>query len=568
MSTTEVSKVAVVDPRIVQTQPTYAVEKGALSLTNGKFSAIANSASSQTYNVQVPSENVFVDRAVDWSQRVYAVISLTLGVNADANKPLLIPGVHFSLAPFPSHQCVNTMSATINDSTVTINTSDVLPQVLRLSDMASARKQRTCPTKLDQLRVPPQTLGWDQANNQFTLPREVSLSSSSAGYGLSAYATDEVGCGAWSGFRFEPHTAGNAYSLSVVGYEGLPCPVGGADQTFSVNCSWLTTEKLVLPPFIFSDDYELSTGLFGVQNIQLTINMASSPSRAFRINPVSCQGTAYASDPVVTFRTTGTTPFETPLLNVQFLTPPIEVDMPAKSVVPWMEFPRYISPSFTAVAGTSASGLVAGASPFESQTITLPSIPDLLMIYIKPQSYASSLVSDYVLPINKISINFDNFSGLLASHTQEELYKMSVNNGVDMDWASWSGAAWSGSGKKVATVGGPLVLRPGRDFPLQSGQAPGLVGNFTFQFTGTCDNYSTATPTVSVYVVAVNSGFFETIKGSSRIIKGILTETDILGATAVAPSQPLARVVGGAKKMGGMATAGLVKKHSPMSAYC
>ncbi|MEY4096425.1 MAG: Yellowstone Lake virophage 5, partial [Pseudomonadota bacterium] len=77
MSTTEVSKVAVVDPRIIQTQPTYAVEKGAVSLTNGKFSAIANSSSSQTYNVQVPSENVFVDRAVDWTQRVNAVISLT-----------------------------------------------------------------------------------------------------------------------------------------------------------------------------------------------------------------------------------------------------------------------------------------------------------------------------------------------------------------------------------------------------------------------------------------------------------------------------------------------------------
>jgi len=567
MSTTEVSKVAVVDPRIIQTQPSYAVEKGAVSLTNGKFSAIANSASSQTYNVQVPSENVFVDRAVDWTQRVYATIALTLAAGATADKPVLIPGVHFSLAPFPSHQCVNTMSATINDSTVTINTSDVLPQVLRLSDLASARRQRTCPTKLDKLRDVPATLGWDQANNQFTLPRQVSLSSSTGGYSESAYTTDEVACGSWPDFRFEPFTTSTAhYALNVAGYEGLPCYVatGASDQVFLINCSWRTTEKLVLPPFIFSDEYELSTGLFGVQNIQLTVNMATSPARAFRFSTTSCQATPYQIAPSVTFSTAGTSPFESPLLNVQFLTPPIEVDMPAKSVVPWMEFPRYISPSFTAVAGTTASGLTPGASLIESQTITLPSIPDLLMIYVKPQSYASSLVGDYVLPISQISVNFDNFSGLLANHTQEELYKMSVWNGVDMDWATWSGAAWSGTGKKVATVGGPLVLRPGRDFPLQSGQAPGLVGNFTFQFTGTCQNYSTATPVVSIYVVAVNSGFFETIKGSSRIIKGILTETDILGATAVAPSQPLARVVGGAsaKKMLGM-----VKKGA-MSAYC
>jgi len=31
-------------------------------------------------------------------------------------------------------------------------------------------------------------------------------------------------------------------------------------------------------------------------------------------------------------------------------------------------------------------------------------------------------------------------------------------------------------------------------------------------------------------VIAINSGYLETIKGSSRIIKGILTEQDILSA--------------------------------------
>ena len=186
------------------------------------------------------------------------------------------------------------------------------------------------------------------------------------------------------------------------------------------------------------------------------------------------------------------------------------------------------------------------------------------MIYVKPQSYATSTVGDWVLPFSQISVNFDNFSGLLASHTQEQLYKMSWRNGVDMDWATWSGVAWSGLGKKVATVGGPLVLRPGRDFPLQSGQAPGLVGNFTFQFSGSVSNSTGgAQAGVSIFVVAVNSGFFETIKGSSRIIKGVLTETDILGASQVAQPTGLARMVGAAKKMGMVG-----KKHSPMSQYC
>ena len=50
---------------------------------------------------------------------------------------------------------------------------------------------------------------------------------------------------------------------------------------------------------------------------------------------------------------------------------------------------------------------------------------------------------------------------------------------------------------------------------------------------------------VSIYLLPISSGFFETIKGSSRIIKGVLTEQDILSAPMSAPSPALERVVGG-----------------------
>ena len=54
---------------------------------------------------------------------------------------------------------------------------------------------------------------------------------------------------------------------------------------------------------------------------------------------------------------------------------------------------------------------------------------------------------------------------------------MSVNNGLDMDFDEWSGSAWVAGGSNstlTPLVGGPLVLRPGRDFALSTGQAPGL----------------------------------------------------------------------------------------------
>ena len=136
--------------------------------------------------------------------------------------------------------------------------------------------------------------------------------------------------------------------------------------------------------------------------------------------------------------------------------------------------------------------------------------------------------------------------------TQEQLYQMSLRNGVDMDWSEWSGYSalplsglGSTQGGVRGLVGGPLVLKPGVDFPLSSGQASGLVGNFTLQFNLKVQNFTGAPVTPNIYTVPISSGFFETIKGSSRIIKGVLTEQDILSAPAQAPSSELQRPVGG-----------------------
>jgi hypothetical protein len=158
-----------------------------------------------------------------------------------------------------------------------------------------------------------------------------------------------------------------------------------------------------------------------------------------------------------------------------------------------MEFPRYITqPQNTVMAaGTSAQ--------LQSQTITLPQIPDLLIIYVKasadPATTATLKYQDPALPqfgaaymplevstngnrtTQPLSVNFDNFSGLLSSQTAEQLYAMSVRNGLEMDWNTWAGfgrVASGAGGGTVSTVGGFLVLKPGVDLTLQSGQAPSL----------------------------------------------------------------------------------------------
>lgn len=567
----DIEKMAVFDDRIVQSRPRYAVEKGALSVTNSPFNAIAANSSQHTYNVLVPSENIFLDRAVDWTSTCFLQGTLVptaavLRSAADFSQPLVPIGTNAALCPFPLQSLTTTMTATINDTTVTINSADVLPQVLRMTDMRRNRLVRTCPTMLDRYQAAADGL---LANN-----------SPLAGYG-EAVNSDLVPNGAFSGLEFTTSTGqplreaaaaapAGVYQDPIFGWVAsadnpIPCiPTAAQD----LNNIWITnvatninfwfrftsTEKLVLSPFVFSDVHEWDTGLFGCQNIQLVMNLgAQQVQRVLRYAPLTLAGGATYSLTGVQYNTgvAGGGPFQNSRVNIQFLTPSLDVPLPPKSVVPYMEYPRYISSQLQAFA--------PGASEtYSSQTITLPQIPDLLIIYAKPAAgYTYSAgpflgsgdpnQGDWLFPIENVSVNFDNFAGLLSAQTQQQLYKLSVHNGLEQDWLSWSGSAWVGTkNKPVSLVGGMLVLKPGRDIVLQAGQAPSLVGNFVLQFQLRLKNNTNTLQSPQIFVVTANSGFFETIKGSSRVVKGVLTEQDIISAP-VAPggtSGALRRAVG------------------------
>jgi hypothetical protein len=209
-----------------------------------------------------------------------------------------------------------------------------------------------------------------------------------------------------------------------------------------------------------------------------------------------------------------------------------------------MEFPRYISSGLNSIAPGATTTV-------QSQNIVLPVIPDMLLIYAKPQNgYSDATQCDWHLPLSKISINFNNFSGLMNTMTQEQLFHLSVSNSLEMDYGAWAGQSYSssavGGGRKIPLVGGMLVIKPSKDFALQEGLAPNVLGNFNLQFSVDMTNNSESSVIPSLFVVTVNSGFFESQNGSSRIIRGILDERSVLEAP-MAPEitrSGLSRMVG------------------------
>jgi hypothetical protein len=584
----DIAKLAVFDARIVQSQQKYAVQKGALSITNAPYNAIAASASQFTFNINVPSQNVFVDRAIEWSSTVYQQLTVSTGANpstwavgvANAGwaNPVAIytPGIDFSLCSFPLHQMCGTMTATINDTSVVMNLDTVLREVIRLTDYKKNRLVRTCPTMLDKHAF--YLTGAGAVNNvvsgfqNATEPAEVPN-----GAWFDLQFTDATGVALSGGTFASPLVYQQANGYYVVHYGGLPYRtpvpaagyaglnaaggitvagipglgavqdlVGGGANLYNLYVQWRTTEKLILSPFIFADSHEWSTGLMGVNNIQLVMNLSTDgAARCFRDASLASSISA-----VQFFNPAGSgSPFTGAVVNVQFLTPSLDLPLPPKSAVPFAEYPRYISAQYPVInAGVLGTQL-------QSQTITLPQIPDALIIYCKPTAASAGAsvglggFSDFYLPISRINVNFDNFSGLLSSHTTEQLYGMSTHNGLEMDFPSWRGRGriGTGSGSSVqALVGGYLVLRMAQDITCQSGQSPGLVGNFTLQFTVTVDNTTTVPLQPVLYVIAVNTGFFETLAGSSRVVKGVLSEADIIAAEPIPEmtQDGLARVVG------------------------
>jgi len=422
------------------------------------------------------------------------------------------------------------MTATINDTTTTMNTSDILKQVLRLTSYADNKKSRTCPTMDDtyqsynsgygSLNTP--LNGWSDSQQPAFVPNgaypNVSFTNPTGGVlsGSSTYST----------------TAPDGTSQTVDYVNGIPVRSTTNDaKGYSLFLTFTSVEKLVLSPFVFANSAQWETGLFGINSIQIVCNMVA-PSRVLRsttqngrtINSVSYNGSVFSGSNML----------------FQFLTPSLDLPLPPKSVVEYLEYPRYI---------TNLSGFTTAVGQTErlsSQTIVLPQIPDMLLIFCRPQSYASTTDADWMFPPTSISINFDNFAGLLSSHQQPQLYQMAVHNGLDMDYAEWIGSAKiARTGGNISTVGGFLVLKPGTDITLQSGQAPGLAGSFTLQFDLTVrNNTASVVNAYQIVVVSVNGGFFESQSGSSRVVKSVLSEADIISAPPAGNAEGMRRLVG------------------------
>ena len=125
-----------------------AVVSGPANNTFQQFGVVSSSASSIVFNVSVPSESIIVDREV----LIQSDITFTIKISdVPVSSQAFNLGVTDSMAAFPLNSLFTSLSASINNTNVSINLQDVLPSLLRLNDTRKLYKYNGgTPTMPDQ----------------------------------------------------------------------------------------------------------------------------------------------------------------------------------------------------------------------------------------------------------------------------------------------------------------------------------------------------------------------------------------------------------------------------------
>lgn len=494
-------KVLVKDDRlVVSDQIKYAVCKGGQNMTSAQFNAISQSTSSHTYNIQVPSEQTIVDRRVLWQSTVTLKISTSMSQGTGtrpAGSLLVNYGSQDALAPFPLHQLCSVMTATVNNNSTSINMRDVLASILRFHDRRElARYNGYTPVMYDTYLNYSDGLG---ANNNVL-----------GGWSLTA-DNDINQRGSWvldSISSTAPDPLDPSYQ---------PTPPTPASDT--VYVTFTVTEPLLLSPFIYAHAKSNNQGFYGIQNMNFIFNIADG-NRVWRTaNNWQQQVTVYN--------------FNNSRLIFNFLTPHPSDLMPSRNVCGYYELPRYITPNNPTF---QPAGLANSTQTLRTTTIQLNQIPDKLILFVrKAMSDQRPWDSDSFLVINNVSINFNNMSGILASATQQDLYRYSVENGSNQNWFEFSGktnksSSGGGGGSTMPTSGSLLILEFGKDIQLvEDFYASGSLGNFNLQINMTVTNQSSSQlANTEIVLITMNSGVWVNERGTSTVYTGILTKQDVL----------------------------------------
>lgn len=484
--------VSVRDPRTnIQSRRDYAVLRGGQQVSYKSFTTNSISQSSIQFSAPPPSGGIIVDRKV----------SLTLPIRLTftgpgTNTTNLIQSNRDAPRAFPLSNMIDTLQVSINNNSVSINMSDIIQALMHYNVDNDLKMSDYSMTPCYQ----------DQAQNYNELVGSVRNP-------LSSY--------------------GDSNDTNVQGRGGFPFTIVSNSPTSAV-VDIVITEWLFLSPFYFGQGN--ASGFVNVNTMDFNFTFLSNAGNKIWSHDNSL-GTNVVSSVAASFNGFSAPAFSytenQPKLNFVYITPNdlqiIPKNMP--TTYPYFQVDRFPTDSQNSIAA-SASTVIT------SNNIQLNSIPRCMYVYARANNATlnnSPNLPDVFFSIEKISIQFNNFQGLLSQCSKYQLYQMAAKNGCNLSWQQWSGDAVYQVGSLVNKLSGPgsiLKIEFGTDIGLNDLEAPGINGQFQLQMDVTVRNCNLTTAiTPTLYIVPIYEGTF-TIEqlGSSINQIGVISKNDVLGA--------------------------------------
>ena len=586
----DIKTVCIQDERIanITDQIYYAVESGGSEYTQQYVVANSASPSALNFQIQVPSENIVIDRRVLMNATVYFTVVCQYNVPViTVSQNLFNLGVSECLSCMPLNSLFLTSSASINNSNVSVNLQDVKDQILRLNtDEQIMQYNNMSPNLPDHAYC----LFPSALNTTVSAPIS-STNNPILSYNNSGYNNRYKPRGAWSinteSASLTYTTAGGTNTVNPlnvngsgnsIGFNtittatanGATAPIAGF-QTLTIAFSVTLTEPLLgLSPFTFIESEYNSQGLVGIQNMSLTFNLDSNCNKFLNtsnytiLSPNPQSNGSYIQPTYIQSVRLGTTAQPSGWSNCQLLLNYLSLDptqiVPIKNVCPYQNISRFLTPSNNSKLlpawNNIITTLTTNATTLVSSNLQLNQVSDLIIIGIRvpmsQQSYASTAT---FLTINSISINFNNKSGILANSSAYELWQGSIKNGSNQTWEEFQGyqsiSTTNGVSRLVGTSGSLLVLNPAMQFGLPSFLSSGSIGNYNFQFNINVSNQYSYNIQPEIVVMTVDSGIFVTETGQSNIYNSLLTKELTLKTKEEKSVDPITRIqyqrlVGGA----------------------
>lgn len=488
------------DPRMnITSKREYAVLKSGSQSTWKQYSTTAISNTSMQFSVPPPSGGVVVDRKTLLAVPVRINLVAT---STAAGQTVLRSGFDAPRA-YGLSSSIETMQATINNQSVSINLADIIQALLRFNTDEKLKTQdySVTPTYMDQSQSYASLLGTN---------RNPLGSYENAGDG-------EV-------------TPRGGFPFIVV---ANPVSTGAAQQlTATVDVFFV--EYVYLSPFYWGKGMS-ECGFFNLTAMDFNITFLSQAANRFWSHSSALPGGLPITSSSYFFAGPfGPTSFanNSPFLYFNYITPQETQVLSPNQVItyPYFDVQRYPTDQQPLAAGAQAT--------FISNNIQLNSIPRRMYIYARMRNqdlYSSPENTDTFLSIENVSIQFQNKNGLLSSASKQQLYEMSVSNHCHLSWTEWSGGPVYPSagnftpGSQYGTVGSVLCLEFATQVGLDSLDAPGKLSQSQLQVQVLCTNVSSATINPTLYIVTVLEGTF-TIEGLGRSSTniGVISSNDII----------------------------------------